>query len=119
MRTTSEADVVFVVDSSASINSADQNNYNLMIGFIVKVCGQFNISRDGVRVGLVNFSTDSIIEFRLEDFDSKPEVFDAIRSIKYQDEKTSTWQGLQDLRQVMKSARTDVPRIAIVITDGR
>ena len=89
-----------------------------MIGFIVKVCGQFNICRDGVRVGLVNFSTESIIEFGLEDLDSKHDVLQAVRSINYQGKDTNTFKGLQDLKQVMMFGRTNVPRIAIVLTDG-
>ena len=90
-----------------------------MIGFIAKVCGQFNISRGGVRVGLVNFSTESIIEFGLEDLDSKHDVLHAVRSINYQGKDTNTFKGLQDLKQVMMFGRTNVPRIAIVLTDGK
>ena len=108
------------MDSSGSIG---QCHYDLMINFIVDVCNSFNISKDGVRVGLVTFSDDSEIEFTLEKYNSAEDVTKAIRNAKYQEGMTNTYQALQDLKKIMKTEgrpmKSGVPRIAIVLTDGQ
>ena len=112
--------MVFVVDSSGSIGD---DHYEIMMQFIVKVCRSFNISREGVRVGLISFSDDSQIEFYLDKYTNSESVAEAIMSVEYQEGMTCTSDGLHDLNKLMKSqgrpAKTGVPRIAIVLTDGQ
>ena len=117
---TSTADVVFVVDSSGSIGKC---HYELMMNFVVDVCNSFTISPEGVRVGLVAFSTDSKAAFSLGDKNSAPEVTETIQNLPYQSGGTNTHLGLDDLRQMMitygRPGNTGVPRFAIVLTDGQ
>jgi len=74
------ADVVFVVDSSASIRSS---NFVQVKSFIISVVDAFHIGSDKVRVGLIQFSKKSYVEFDLEEYSYKMDVKAAISAIRY------------------------------------
>jgi len=70
-----KADVVFVVDSSASIGI---DNFRKVKTFIKGVVRSFNVSHKAVRVGLVQFSDDDVIELDLR---SGSNVFDVTQAV--------------------------------------
>ena len=91
--------------------------------FVLDVCDSFSISNEGVRVGLVSFSTESKVDIVLGQHNSPDNVASAIRNIIYQGGGTQTDRGLRDMRQLMKSYgrrhSEGAPRFAVVLTDGQ
>jgi len=74
------ADVIFVVDSSGSIESS---NFRNVRSFVANVVDAFDISSDKVRVGLIEFSDDAYVEFDLEEYSNKRSIQAAIAAIPY------------------------------------
>lgn len=75
-----------------------------------------------VRVGVLIYSTEVQIEFHLNEFRSKADVFAAIDNIPYIYGSTNTADALATMANTMFTARNgdrpDVPNTCIVITDG-
>jgi len=71
---------VFVVDSSGSIKSY---NFATVKSFIGSVVDAFDISNRTTRVGLVQFSSRSVVEFDLRQYSSKGGVKRAIERMPY------------------------------------
>ena len=59
-----ELDLVFILDRSGSINAVE---FNSMKDFVKSLIDLFGVAADGVRVGLVTFSTNPTIQFELDD----------------------------------------------------
>ena len=117
------ADVTFVLDSSASISSAD---YTFMLEFLVNIVQRLNIGENNIHVAVVSFSENSRIDFLLDEHYDKLELVAAIRAIPHMMSTTHTASGLLDMRtkvfdpsqQNRRGDRNNVPNVAIVITDG-
>jgi len=69
--TASQADIVFVVDSSGSIG---YNNFEKVKVFLQGLVNSLDIGQDLTRVGLLLFNDKQTWEFRLDQYDSKVEV---------------------------------------------
>ena len=59
------ADIVFVVDSSGSINEGDPDNWSRLKNFTKMVVDQLKIGRNDVRIGMVEFGNEAHIQFYL------------------------------------------------------
>ena len=114
-----QEDIVFVVDSSGSIQ---RSNWPLVLEFIKNVVRGFNIGQDNVRIGVSIFGNNVYPQFQLNTFFNLNDVLNQIDSIPYLDQSTNTPEALRYMRQVMFTAkngdRAFVPNSAIVITDG-
>ncbi|XP_025106489.1 collagen alpha-3(VI) chain-like isoform X11 [Pomacea canaliculata] len=114
-----EIDLVFVLDASTSVT---EPNFLLMKDFVKDFLYIAGIDNGNVRVGVVIYSTEVFIQFHLNSYNTKAEVFDAIDNIPYRHGSTNTAGGLQAMRTQMYTPangdRPDVPNIAIVVTDG-
>ena len=114
-----EIDLVFVMDSSTSVTEA---NFVLMKDFVKDFLTIADIDNGNVRVGIVLYSTNVHVEFNLNTYRTKNDVFDAIDSIPYRYGSTNTADALKTMRTEMYSRqngdRPTVPNICIVITDG-
>ena len=75
-----------------------------------------------VRVGIAVYSTEVQIEFNLNDYSTKADVYRAIDDIPYIYGSTNTADALREMSTVMFSRRNgdrpDVPNTCIIITDG-
>lgn len=67
-------DLVFVVDSSGSIQDKGANNYNLLLTFIVNVINDLDIGANRTRVGLVKFSNQAESMFFLNTYNNKADL---------------------------------------------
>ena len=113
-------DLVFVVDRSESVGS---DNWEKFKEFIKDVLMQADINDGSVRVGLIVFSTAVQIEFNLNTYSTKTDVYNAIDAIPYIDKGwTNTAAALELMRTkaftVANGDRLDVDNVAIVLTDG-
>jgi uncharacterized protein YegL len=117
-----KADIVFIVDSSGSINDRDSNNWNLVLGFMQEVVSTFTIGSDAVRIGAILYSEFAEVRFYLDEHFDAQSVNEAIGNFPYLDSFTNTADGLELMNNVFVSDRGDrenVQNIAILITDGQ
>ncbi|XP_026795015.3 collagen alpha-4(VI) chain isoform X2 [Pangasianodon hypophthalmus] len=116
-----KADIVFLVDGSASIGL---KNFQQIREFLTSVVKNFDISPNKVRVGMVQFSDTPKTEFFLNTYEEKQEILDYIKRLPYKTGGTNTGMALQFLltnhftEQAGSRANQMVPQIAFVITDG-
>nr|XP_061804853.1 matrilin-2-like isoform X1 [Nerophis lumbriciformis]XP_061804859.1 matrilin-2-like isoform X1 [Nerophis lumbriciformis]XP_061804865.1 matrilin-2-like isoform X1 [Nerophis lumbriciformis] len=119
----SPVDFVFVIDSSRSIRPDD---YEKVKTFIHKLLQFLEISPDATRVGLLQYGSVVQNEFSLNAYTTKAEVERAVKNMAHL--ATGTMTGLA-IQYTMETAFTEgegarpahlhIPRIAMVVTDGR
>lgn len=117
-------DLTFVLDQSGSVGF---NNNRRALQFISNVINFFQIARNATQVGLITFSSFSQVHFDLDDLDSKTAIQDFLTTVTYPGGFTLTALGLLGVESVLdptnsRGARPlseGIPRIAILITDGR
>jgi len=79
-----KADIVFVVDSSGSINEQDQGNWDRVKNFAKSIVGKLDVGEDRVRVGMVEFGNEAWIQFHLNAHDNIADITDDIdRSVVF------------------------------------
>nr|XP_034337074.1 collagen alpha-1(XII) chain-like [Crassostrea gigas] len=93
-----------------------------MKGFVIKFLRKVNIDKEGVRVGLLSYSTRVTVEFKLNSYYTKADAFDAVNAIPWRYGITNTADGLQTMHEEMfnegNGDRPGVPNICIIMTDG-
>ena len=92
-----------------------------MLDFLKDFLYIAQIDSGNVRVGLVIYSTRVSIQFQLNTFTSKSELFDAIDQTPYEYGSTNTADGIKTMRQMFRPENGDRPHVenmAIIITDG-
>eukprot|EP00079_Xenopus_tropicalis_P026917 XP_012820989.1 PREDICTED: collagen alpha-6(VI) chain-like isoform X2 [Xenopus tropicalis] len=113
-----KADIVFLVDSSASINSDD---YETMKEFMESMVKQAEIGPDRVQIGLIQFSSETKEEFPLNRYKRKDEIQSAIRGIQQLSQGTLMGEALKytlPYFSASKGGRVNTKQYLIVITDG-
>ncbi len=76
------ADIIFIVDSSGSIQEIDPTNWDKVLDFLVRTVRAFQGSNNAdMRFALVDFSDDAIVEFYLDSYDNINAVIDRIKVI--------------------------------------
>ncbi len=118
-----EIDLAIVMDSSGSINWLDRGNYDRMKTFVNQILDyeQFDIDSGLTRVGLLYFSDNPSVEFRLDDYSRKSQVEAAVLSTPYLGQRTGTAEALDAVRKEIFSNSGDRPNVAnaiIILTDG-
>ncbi|XP_061633704.1 collagen alpha-1(XIV) chain isoform X1 [Phyllopteryx taeniolatus] len=118
--TESIADIVILVDGSWSIGRL---NFRLVRMFLENLVNAFDVGIDKTRIGLVQYSGDPRMEWHLNAFTTKEAVIDAVKNLPYKGGNTLTGLALSYiLENCFKSqsgARVAVPKIGILITDGK
>lgn len=69
------ADVVLIVDSSGSIQA---ENFNRIKEFLTNLVGSLEVDTGVVRIGLLQFSDDTKLEFHLNRYTSRYEIFHSV-----------------------------------------
>ncbi|KAJ8275020.1 hypothetical protein COCON_G00096450 [Conger conger] len=115
-----QADVVLLVDGSYSIGLANFAKVRAFLEVLVKT---FNIGRDKVQISLVQYSRDPHTEFALNTHNVLDAVVKAVRTFPYRGGSTNLGRAMTYVRENIfvsaRGARTNVPRITILITDGK
>ena len=112
-------DIAFIVDSSGSI---DMPSFEKAKDSIKAMVDRFNIGENNARVGLISYSsTVSVVNtfiLKLE-FWSQAMVKGKVDTLPKLNQNTATGDALYATRtSIFNSARSQVPRLAIVFTDG-
>ncbi|XP_052003748.1 collagen alpha-1(XIV) chain-like isoform X4 [Xyrauchen texanus] len=114
------ADIVILVDGSWSIGRI---NFRLVRMFLENVVNAFDVGIDKTRIGLAQYSGDPRIEWHLNGFSTKDAVLDAVKNLPYKGGNTLTGLALtyilENSFKPESGARMDVPKIGILITDGK
>ncbi|KAF0032046.1 hypothetical protein F2P81_016601 [Scophthalmus maximus] len=116
------ADIVFMVDGSWSIGTA---NFGQIRQFLYTLVNSFDVGPDQVRISLVQYSTTPRTEFLLNTYQNKENILEYISNLPYMGGGTQTGQGLDFMMKehfveaAGSRAGQKVPQIAVVITDGK
>uniref|UniRef100_A0A9J7WZJ0 VWFA domain-containing protein n=1 Tax=Cyprinus carpio carpio TaxID=630221 RepID=A0A9J7WZJ0_CYPCA len=114
------ADIVFLVDGSSSISSKD---FNFMQTFLEMFVGAFAVGPNQTHIGLVQYSDGPFLEWHLNTHSTKVAVIDAIRKLSHKTGNTYTGLALtyilENSFKAESGSRPDVPKIGILITDGK
>ncbi|XP_067258708.1 collagen alpha-1(XIV) chain isoform X2 [Chanodichthys erythropterus] len=114
------ADIVILVDGSWSIGRI---NFRLVRMFLENLVNAFDVGIDKTRIGLAQYSGDPRIEWHLNGFSTKDAVIDAVKNLPYKGGNTLTGLALtyilENSFKPESGARADVPKIGILITDGK
>ncbi|XP_069108198.1 cartilage matrix protein-like [Argopecten irradians] len=117
--TAAKQDIVFIIDMSTSVGF---DNFDKILEFLTDFLLHDDIDNGVVRVGVVGYSTDAIVEFHLNKYTTTAALYQGINSIKYMLGNTNTASGLRLMRTTMFTLehgdRPDAENIAIIITDG-
>ena len=117
-------DMTFILDQSGSVGFS---NNQRALQFISDVIDFFQIAQNGTQVSLVTYSFYSQIQFDLDDFNSKSQIQNFLQTVPYQGSVTATALGLINAETILNPTNLlgarplseGIPRIAILITDGR
>ncbi|GAB1299291.1 Matrilin-2 [Apodemus speciosus] len=117
------ADLVFIIDSSRSVNTQD---YAKVKEFILDILQFLDIGPDVTRVGLLQYGSTVKNEFSLKTFKKKSEVERAVKRMRHLSTGTMTGLAIQYALNIAFSetegARPlweNVPRVIMIVTDGR
>ncbi|CAG5094459.1 Oidioi.mRNA.OKI2018_I69.XSR.g13575.t1.cds [Oikopleura dioica] len=108
-------DIVFLIDGSIRIG---RKNYNMVIDWIKSIVTQLNISQERSRIGLVQFSTKTEIEFDLARFNDKSNLLQGLEQSKNRF-KNMGYNAYAGLRNSIDLFHGKNPRFLIMITAGR
>ncbi|XP_061168894.1 collagen alpha-4(VI) chain-like [Saccostrea echinata] len=117
----SKADIVFLLDSSAS---EGRDNFNYQLQFLQNFTLKFDIGPDAVQIGLTTFSTKPHGHFWLDMYHNKTDLVNAIDNVPYIPGSTYTDLGLKfalnESFSPKNGARDEsIPKILVVLTDGQ
>ena len=111
------ADVVFVLDASSNTRV---RHFRIQLDLVRNLARQFDISPSWTRVGLITYCTSETEVFGLNAHTDKHALLLAVNQTVQARGCTRTDGALLHMRNVFASeARPDVPKIAVVITDGK
>ncbi|CAN0001303.1 unnamed protein product [Lampetra planeri] len=114
-------DLVFLVDGSWSIGRVLFQEVKAFVEAAARLLLPA-LGRRGVRIGLAQYSDEPRSEFALTEHTRAATLLSALRTLPYKGGNTRTGEGLRFLRDVMfmpSATRPGVPKVAIVITDGK
>ena len=120
------SDLIFLLDSSGSINQNDPKNFDRVLNFTKAVISTLDVGFDKTRVGVISFSGNVSHEFILKKYHSKTEMLAAVDNITYMSGGTNTHLGLDEMRTNGFSAASGarntsrgIPHVSVVMTDGQ
>ncbi|XP_019617062.1 PREDICTED: von Willebrand factor A domain-containing protein 2-like [Branchiostoma belcheri] len=109
-------DLMLVIDGSGSVGDVD---FAKVLQFAEKLVNAFDIGPDLTRVGVVQYSDYSTLEFNLGAHGDKASTIAAVNNIVYQGGGTATGEALEYTRVNAAWRAAPVPKVMIVVTDGK
>ncbi|KAJ7338168.1 hypothetical protein JRQ81_010809, partial [Phrynocephalus forsythii] len=116
-------DLVFLLDTSSSVGKED---FEKVRQWVANLVDTFEIGPDKTRVGVVRYSDRPTTEFDLGRYQTREEIKEAARNIKYYGGNTNTGDALRYINTYSFSAEAGgrprekaIKKVAILLTDGR
>lgn len=110
---------MFIVDESGSIG---EENFRLMRDFLRSVISSLETGSSNIRVGIVTYNDVPTAHISLNSFRDKADILQFISFLPYRQGDTYTGAALhfalKNIFTEKKGSREDVPKVAVVITDG-
>ena len=117
---TGRADVAFVVDTSGSVG---HHNFERLKTAAMEIIRSLDIDNGNYRVAFMSFSSNTKLEYGLDDYNTKEEILNATRDATYIYGSTNTAGALRRMRDEIftdiKGDRSGVENVCILMTDGR
>ncbi|XP_075127393.1 collagen alpha-6(VI) chain-like [Leptodactylus fuscus] len=118
--TIQQADIVFVIDISSSIN---QTQAKIMKSFVISFVNKSDVARDKVQFGALKYATQPYEMFDLNQYNNKNDIIKAIENDDQSGGDTYTAAALKSAKGFFRKERGSrqaegVPQYLIVITDG-
>ena len=111
------ADIVFLLDASSSIWGP---NFDKQLKFVYDVVDKFDVSLQMTHVAAMTFSDKVHKEFGLHSFGDRLNTLAAIPSMVHLRGGTRTDLAMMEAsKMMMGDGRKEVPRLVIVMTDGK
>lgn len=112
--------MVFLLDRSSSITP---HNYTVMKNFTKDLVNSFEVRKDFMHCGILQFSTEPHHEFYLGEYLTKEEIFAQIDKMEYTGGSTHLGKALNRTKEyftMLKGSRIfkNIPQNLVVITDG-
>lgn len=109
-------DVAFIIDSSGSIA---RRNYEKIKAFVKYIARSFGISATGSRAGIVLYSTTASVKAHFGQYPTTEEFNKAVDDLPHERGYTYIDKALGVANwQLFPRARKNVPKIAMLLTDG-
>ncbi|XP_075199632.1 uncharacterized protein LOC142302455 [Anomaloglossus baeobatrachus] len=122
-RSAETADIVFLVDESWSVG---EDNFQIIKDFIRSMISSFQntdvIGKEGIRFGVAVYGDSPRMSIELSDYETIQEVLLALQSVAYKGGNTKTGEALAFLADRVFNpsiSREDVPKIVLLLTDGK
>ncbi|XP_078377290.1 cuticlin-6-like [Oculina patagonica] len=114
---TTSVDVAFIIDSSGSIGAT---NYQNQKNFVKAVAKSFGIAPGKSRAAMVLFGTSASVQARFGQYATMEEFGRAVDALPYDESGSTRIDKALDVvaTEIFPAARADVPKIALLITDG-
>ncbi|XP_068171504.1 matrilin-4 [Antennarius striatus] len=116
-------DLVLLIDGSKSVRP---QNFELVKKFVNQVVDSLDVSPQGTRVGLVQYSSRVRTEFSLNMYHTADEIKAAVMKVQYMEKGTMTGLALKHMvensfseAEGARPANRNIPRVGLVFTDGR
>jgi collagen type XIV alpha len=113
-------DIGFLLDGSGSVGN---QGFHRVLNFVNQVVSAFNISGETAQVGVTEFSNNPVIRIKLDDFQDSKLLQDEIIKIVDSGGRTRTDSALRIMSQEFftyeKGSRAGVPKVLVVVTDGK
>lgn len=113
-------DFFFILDSSSSIKD---KNFQYVREYVIGLISTMPVGLDKTRVGILTYNNDVVHRVRLNQFDKKSALMDAVNKIPYEGRGTKTNSALEyavnEALTLENGDRPDVPNFVLVLTDGR
>ena len=111
------ADIVFMVDSSASVGIP---NYQKEKEFVKSLARLVNVTSEKSRVAVIAYSRSTIPVVRFDGYQSLDDLDKKVDDMPLLDESYRRMDvALQSAAQILNSARQNTPKIAVLLTAGR
>jgi len=109
-------DLAFIIDSSGSIS---RRNYGKIKDFVKYLARSFGISPTGSRAAVVLYSNSASVKAHFGKYTTIEEFNDMVERLPHEGGFTYIDKALElAASQLFPRARKDVPRIAMLLTDG-
>ncbi|XP_060103693.1 collagen alpha-4(VI) chain-like [Heteronotia binoei] len=115
------ADIVFLVDSSSSI----EKYFQKVKDFLTVLISSLDVGSDRVRIGLAQYSRKTFKEFLLNQYSLKSDILEHIQNLTLRGGSTHTGAALDFIRTEYFTKSTgsrmqeNIPQVLILITDGK
>ncbi|XP_072003589.1 uncharacterized protein [Engystomops pustulosus] len=122
-RSAEAADIVFLIDESWSVG---EDNFLIIKDFIRSVISSFQntdvLGKEGIRFGVAVYGDSPRMSIELSDYETTQEVLLALQNVAYKGGNTKTGEALAFLADRVFNpsiSREDVPKIVLLLTDGK